>query len=123
MGSCVNNGEEQHSVGDLPVEPDGLVERQKPDLGSDPSQNVPAHRENDTHGVHTQHQTRTTGHPHGELQRIEGSETVIGLLLIPKKVNHKHRVFSDVTIALTIRMRRYPNGIPRTRYRRTPCGG
>jgi hypothetical protein len=51
MRRDVENGEEQHSVGDLSVEPHGFIERRPPHLGSEPSENVPAHGHNDNHGV------------------------------------------------------------------------
>ena len=37
MGESVKDGEQQHGVGDLSVEPDILIEGQPPEFGTDPS--------------------------------------------------------------------------------------
>lgn len=47
----VEDGEEQHSIGDLSVEPHGFIQRHKARLGSQPSEDVSAHGHNDNHGV------------------------------------------------------------------------
>lgn len=83
MGTGVTDGEEQHGVGNLPVEPLRLIQRKPSDLGPNHSKNVPAHREDNAHGVDRQDQTRTTRDPDGVLQSIEGGETDIASLLPP----------------------------------------
>lgn len=51
MRCYVQNGEVDHGVGDLSVEPDGLIKRQDAHLGSQPSENISAHGHNDHHGI------------------------------------------------------------------------
>lgn len=51
MRSSVKDGEDQHGVGDLSVEPHGLVERNPPRLGSEPSEDVSTHGQENDHGV------------------------------------------------------------------------
>jgi hypothetical protein len=56
----VGNGEEQHGIGELSVEPDVLIEGNKLDLGADPSHDSPAHWQEDEHSIEGQNQTGTT---------------------------------------------------------------
>lgn len=51
MRRHVENGEEQHSISNLSMEPLGFVKRHEARLGSEPSENVSAHRHNDNHSV------------------------------------------------------------------------
>ena len=51
MRCHVENGEEQHSISNLSMEPLGFVKRHEAGLGSEPSEDVSAHRHNDNHGV------------------------------------------------------------------------
>jgi hypothetical protein len=83
MGAGVQNGEKEHSIGDLSVEPLVLVKWEPSSLGAKPSENVPAHGHDDNHCVDTEDQTSTTRNPHGELKTVKGSETLITLLLPP----------------------------------------
>lgn len=45
MSSDMGNGEEQHGVCDLTMEPKVLIQRQEPDLGSKPSHQCPTYWE------------------------------------------------------------------------------
>lgn len=60
MGCGVSDGEYEHSVCDLSVEPHRLVKRKPSDLGPNHSKNVSAHRHNNDHGVDRQHETSTS---------------------------------------------------------------
>jgi hypothetical protein len=51
MSTGVEDGEEEHGIGDLSVEPHGLVKWHPPSFGSKPTKNVPAHRHDNDHGV------------------------------------------------------------------------
>jgi len=79
----MDDGEEEHAVGDLSMEPDGLVKRQPSDLGPDHSQDVPAHGHDNDHSVDREHQTSTSRNPDRVPQSIEGGETIIIELLPP----------------------------------------
>lgn len=52
MSASVENGEEQHGIGNLSMEPHRLVKRHPSSLGAKPSKNIPAHRHDNNHGVH-----------------------------------------------------------------------
>jgi hypothetical protein len=64
MRCDVKDGEKQHSVSDLSVEPLGLVEWEPSRLGSEPTEDVSAHRHDDDHSVDTQNQTGTSRDPY-----------------------------------------------------------
>jgi len=54
MRCDVKDGEKQHSVSDLSMEPLGLVEWEPSRLGSEPTKDISAHRHDDDHSVDTQ---------------------------------------------------------------------
>lgn len=83
MRSCVKDGEDQHGVGDLSVEPHRLVEREPPRLGPQPSENVSAHGHDDDHGVNGQDQTGTSRYPYGELKGVKRRKTSVASLFPP----------------------------------------
>ncbi len=51
MRRYVKDSEEQHSVGNLSVEPLRLIEWQCAHLRTEPSEDISAHGHNDNHGV------------------------------------------------------------------------
>jgi hypothetical protein len=51
MSTCVKTGEEKHGVGELTMHPQVLVEWDEADLGSNPSHNGSAYREENKHAV------------------------------------------------------------------------
>lgn len=83
MRSNMGNGEEQHGVGDLTMEPEVLIQRQEPDLRSKPSHQCPTYWQQYEQPVETQHQTGTTGNPDGKLEAVETREPRIGRLFVP----------------------------------------
>lgn len=89
------NGEEQHRIRDLAMEPKVLIQRQKPKLGSKPSYYCPTNWEQYEQPVETQYQTSTTRNPDGELEAVETGESRIGCLLIPA-ITSASRDHSDV---------------------------
>ena len=54
MGGCVDNGEEKHSVCELTVHPDILVERNEPDLWPDEAHDGSADGKQDEHAIDAQ---------------------------------------------------------------------
>lgn len=60
----MKDGEEEHSIGDLTMEPLRLIERQPSCLRPKPTKNVAAHRHDDDHCVDTQDKTRTSRYPY-----------------------------------------------------------
>lgn len=54
MRSRVHNGKEEHAVRALPMEPLALVERNPPNLGTKPGNNVPAHWQHDQPSIEGQ---------------------------------------------------------------------
>jgi hypothetical protein len=83
MGRSVNDGEHEHGVGDLTMEPYRLIEGQPSDLRPDDSKNVSAHGHNDHHGVDGQYETGTSRYPHGKLKTIKRRQALITLLFPP----------------------------------------
>lgn len=55
MGSCVDDGEQQHRVGKLPVHPDILIEWDELDLWPDETHDSSADGQQNKHTVHTQY--------------------------------------------------------------------
>jgi hypothetical protein len=51
MRRYVEDSEEQHSVGNLSVEPLRLIKWQYAHLGTEPSEDISAHWHDDNHGV------------------------------------------------------------------------
>jgi hypothetical protein len=60
MRSRVNDGEQQHRIGELPVHPDVFIKWDESDFGSDEPHNGSADGEQNKHPVHTQNQTGTS---------------------------------------------------------------
>lgn len=83
MSSNMGNGEEQHGICDLTMEPEVLIQRQEPDLGSKPSHQCPTYWEQYEQPVETQYQPGTTRNPDGELEAVETREPRIGRLFVP----------------------------------------
>lgn len=54
MGRGVDDGEQQHGVGELAVHPDVLVERDEADLGAEKAHDGSADGEQDEHAVDAQ---------------------------------------------------------------------
>lgn len=81
VGRGVDHRPESHGIGDLPVEPDVLIGREKPGhLGADDLDNIAQHRDEDKTAVECEDQTGTPGRPYGELEPVEGSKLRVGLL-------------------------------------------
>lgn len=78
-------GPEQHGVGDLAMEPLAFVQREPSDLRSYISEQVPAHWQNNDHGVHAETQTGTTREPDTEFEKVEWRQSIIGHLFIPSE--------------------------------------
>ena len=86
MRCGMDDGKEQHRIGELPVHPDVFVERDEPDLGPDKPHDGSADREQDEHPVHAQNQPSTSRHPHRILERIQARQTRVGRLLPPTHI-------------------------------------
>lgn len=84
MGTRVQTRVEQHSVRQLPVEPQVLVERQPLHLGADPPHDGAAHGQQDEHGVEAEDQPRAPGDPDGELEEVQGRQALIHRLAPPR---------------------------------------
>jgi len=83
MRCGMNNGEEQQRICELPVHPDVLIKRDKPNLGPDEAHDCPADRQQDEHAIDAQNQTSSSRHPYGILQCVETRKAGIALLLPP----------------------------------------
>lgn len=95
MTSCVDDGEQQHGIRHLSVEPHRLVERQEAHLGSDDTEDVPAHGHDDDHGVDGKHKTSASRDPDGELQSIKRRKTNVTLLFPPARVSGSTKARRD----------------------------
>lgn len=71
MGRGVQDGEEQHGVGQLPMEPNVLVHGDPSDLGPNPSHDGAAYRQQDEHAVDAEYQASASGDPHRVLEQVE----------------------------------------------------
>lgn len=71
MGRRVADGEEEHRVGKLSVQPDVLVEWEEPELWANPSHDGPAYREQDEHPIDGQDQAGSSGYPNRVLQGVQ----------------------------------------------------
>jgi hypothetical protein len=84
MGGSVYHGPESHGVSDLSVEPDVLISREEPlHLGSDNSNDVPQHREENETAIERKNETSTTRGPDGKLETVESGKLLVGKLGIP----------------------------------------
>jgi len=83
--SSVDDGEEQHRVSNLPMEPEVLVEGKPPDLGTNPSDDSSADRQQDQSTIYGQNQTSSSGNPHGELKTVQTGQPGICRLFIPSE--------------------------------------
>ena len=70
MRRGVDDGEQQHRVGELSVHPEILVERDELDLGTNPSHDCPADRQEDEHAIAAEDETGASRQPDGVLQCI-----------------------------------------------------
>jgi hypothetical protein len=81
VGGRVDHGPECHGVGNLTMEPDVLVRRERPgQLGADEADDVAEHRDEDHAAVQGEDETGTTGRPHGPLEGVQTSEFGVGCL-------------------------------------------
>ena len=64
MGTCVECTEHEHSICELSVNPDVFVEGKETNLGSYPSHNGTADRQQDEHAIDTEDETGTSGDPY-----------------------------------------------------------
>ena len=79
----MRNGEEEHSVCELPMEPDVLIERKEAKLGSNPSHDRSAHGKEDKHAIDGENQTGTSRYPDGKGQHVQPRQARVGGLLPP----------------------------------------
>src|ERR1700733_10850215 len=81
VGGGMDHGPECHRIRHLSVEPDVLVGREQPSkLGSNDTDYVSQHGDEDHPSVKSKYETRSTGTPYRELETIEGSQLLIGCL-------------------------------------------
>jgi hypothetical protein len=83
MRTSVEDSEEEHGVGNLPMEPHGLVKWHPSSFRSKPTKNVSAHRHDDDHGVNRQDKTSTSRYPNGVLKGVQRSQTSVAGLFPP----------------------------------------
>jgi len=86
MGSGVDDGEKEHGVRRLPVEPLALVEGQKGDLRPQNSDDITAHRQQDEASVERQNQTGAARNPHRVLQCVQRGQSFARVLRVPVKL-------------------------------------
>lgn len=84
------DGEEQHGVGDLAMEPQVLIQWHPSELRPQPSDQCPTYWQQNEQRVKRQDQTGTSRNPHGKLQRVQTGQSWIGLLLIPVQLVSFH---------------------------------
>ncbi len=70
MRRGVDDGEQQHRVRELSMHPEILVERDELDLGTNPSHDCPADRQEDEHAIAAKDETGTSRQPDRVLQCI-----------------------------------------------------
>ena len=83
MSSRVQDGVEEHRVGQLAMEPEILIERQPLDLRPDPPHDGPANWQQNKHSVETENQSSTARDPDGKHEQVQRSQALIGLLFVP----------------------------------------
>ena len=78
MGSCMDNGPEQHLVGNLPMEPNILVGRESPgEFRPDDPNNVTEHRQEDETSVERKDETGASGSPNRPCETVESGKPCI----------------------------------------------
>lgn len=81
VGGGMDHSPECHRIRHLSVEPDVLVGREQPSkLGSNDTDYVSQHGDEDHPSVKSKYKSRSTGTPYRELETIEGSQLLIGCL-------------------------------------------
>jgi hypothetical protein len=65
------------------MEPHGLIERNPPRLGPEPSEDVSAHGQENDHRVDGEDQTSTSRYPYGKLKSVKRRQTGIASLFPP----------------------------------------
>lgn len=83
VSSNMADRKEQHGVGDLTMEPQVLIQGDKPELWPEPPHQRPTYWQQDKQCVERQDQPGTSGYPHGKLQCVETRQARIGRLLVP----------------------------------------
>lgn len=84
VSSGVDHGPESHRISDLSVEPDILVGGEGPcELGTDNSNDIAQHGNEDKTSIEGKDETSTTGRPDGEFQSVKTSQLDIGRLTVP----------------------------------------
>lgn len=71
MRRGMDDGEDEHGIGDLTVEPGGLVERQPSQAWSQPFDDIAAHGQQDQRPVQGEHQAGPPGDPDRVRQDIQ----------------------------------------------------
>jgi hypothetical protein len=74
----VDHGPESHRVGNLTMEPDVLVCRERPgELGADDTDDVPEHGHQDQATIEGEDKTSATGGPDGPLETVKDGELLV----------------------------------------------
>ena len=73
----MQDGEKEHGVCRLSVEPLALVERQELDLWAQEPQDIAAHGQQDQAAVEQQHQSGAARYPHRVRQAVEGGQPCV----------------------------------------------
>ena len=81
----MHDGPEEHGVGDLAVKPLTLVQRQPSDFGPYVPEQVPAHGQDDNHGVDAQAEAGSARKPDAECEGVECFQAFIAGLLVPSE--------------------------------------
>ena len=83
MGAGVDDGEQQHGIRSLAVEPLALVQRQELDFRPQKAEDVAAHGQQDQPAVQSQTQAGSARYPHGIAERVEPGQPLVGHLAVP----------------------------------------
>lgn len=83
MSGRVEDGEEQHGISQLPVEPNVLVQREPSDLRSNPSDDGAADGKQDEHTINAEDQACTSRNPDGELECVQWCQSWLSCLFPP----------------------------------------
>ena len=82
MSSGVNHGPESQRICDLSVEPDIFIGGKQPSkLGSDNTDNIAQHGDEDQTTIESKYKTSATRCPNGKFQGVETSQLDVGCLL------------------------------------------
>ena len=84
VGSGVDHTPECHGISDLTMEPDVFIRREEPgELGTNDTDHVAKHRDQDKTTIESENETGTTGDPDRESQGVETGELCVRVLRVP----------------------------------------